>query len=110
MTILSKDAFAMTAICSRTNNTFGTTVDKMRGTYMLMWAFKISHDAPIREEYGIKAVHGRVRFHEDYPGCPYCGEKYFCVCGSCGRITSYHGETHLVCPHCGFSFESYANR
>lgn len=102
---LSKEAFAMTAICSRTKVTFGVTVDNMEGSYMLMWAFKISPDAARREGYDVTTVHGRVEFHKDYPGCPYCGEKEFCVCGSCGKITCYHGETHVECPHCGFSSE-----
>ena len=39
----------MTAICSRTKGTFGVTVDNMEGSYMLMWAFKISPDAARRE-------------------------------------------------------------
>lgn len=102
---LSKDAFVMTAMCSRTKGTFGVTVDNMDGIYVLMWAFKISPDVAKREGYDVKTVRGRVEFHKDYPGCPCCGEKQFYVCGSCGKIACYHGESHIVCPHCGVSSE-----
>jgi hypothetical protein len=98
---LSKNAFAMTAKCSRTGGTFGITVDKVGGAYQLMWAFKINPDVAKREGFEATAVRGRVEFHSDYPGCPYCEEKQFYVCGSCQRIACYHGESTVECPHCG---------
>lgn len=33
--------------------------------------------------------------------CPYCGNRDFVKCGSCGKLTCYSGDGNFVCDHCG---------
>ena len=104
MTPLSDDAFAVMAMCSRLNKTYGITVDKIGPSqYKFVWAFKIDQEKAHREGYDAKTVRGGVTIDKDYPGCPYCGAKNFYTCGSCGCVVCYHGEEAVTCPKCGFS-------
>ena len=83
MTNVSKEAFAVMAICSETKQSFGITVDKINsGQYKFVWAFKIDKDKAHREGYDATNVKGSVILDSEYPGCPYCGEKRHIVCSS----------------------------
>lgn len=105
MTGLSKDAFAIMAVCEETKKPFGITVDKTGfRQYKFVWAFKIDKDKAHREGYDSKTVTGSVTIDPDYPGCPYCGSKQFFIC-SCGKIVCWHGQRVATCPECGFRGE-----
>ena len=44
MSRLSKDAFAIMAMCEKTKEPFGITVDPRNGCYAFAWAFKIKKE------------------------------------------------------------------
>lgn len=102
MSKLSDDAFAILAACEEGKGFFGITVDRTRrNEYRFCWAFKIYKDKAHREGFDEAHVKGRVIIDSDYPGCPYCGNKDFYVCGNCGNVVCYHGQLYVSCPHCG---------
>ena len=100
---LSERAFAIMAVCEETRRFFGITVDEDRwDQYRFVWAFKIDKDKGEKEGYDSKTVTGSVTLDDEYPGCPYCGEKRFYIC-QCGKIVCYHGLPRVTCPNCGRS-------
>lgn len=101
MANLSKDAFAVTAICSKHKEYYGITVDPRDGVYTFCWGFKIKKEQAKREGYDVKTVHGGINYDSDFNGCPYCGANGFYICNQCGKIVCYNGEEHVVCPNCG---------
>lgn len=99
---LSKEAFAVMAVCEDAKQPFGITVDKVgQRSYRFMWAFKIDRQKAHREGYDAKSVTGSVDLDTNYPGCPYCGNKQFYICGKCHRIVCWHGHSEVTCPDCG---------
>ena len=44
MSKLSKNAFAIMAMCENTKEPFGITVDPREGSYAFAWAFKIKKE------------------------------------------------------------------
>lgn len=106
MAKLSKDAFAIMAICPEARRPYGITVDNAGiGHYVFHWAFSIDKDKAHREGYDEKSVSGTVSLDDNYPGCPYCGSKNFLFCGNCGSVICYHGQSKVTCPKCGFTGE-----
>ena len=106
MARLSKEAFAIMAMCPETRNTYGITVDAAgSGHYVFHWAFPVDRDRAHREGYDVKHVRGSVSSDIDYPGCPYCGSKNYLFCGNCQSVLCYHGQSRVTCPRCGFSGE-----
>lgn len=104
MANLSNEAFAVMAACEKTKDCYGITVDKVKnGIFKFVWAFKIDKDKAKREGYDTTNVKGSVIFDENFPGCPFCGEKRHVVCSSCGKFFCYHGQKHVTCPNCGAS-------
>lgn len=98
---LSERAFAIMAVCEETKRYFGITVDEDGwDQYRFVWAFKIDKDKGKKEGYDSKNVTGSVSLDDEYPGCPYCGEKRFYIC-QCGKIVCYHGQSRVTCPNCG---------
>ena len=61
----------------------------------------IMEAAAKREGYDKTTISGSIDCTQDYPGCPYCGQKYFTVC-SCGHIscTILKGGI-FTCEWCG---------
>lgn len=101
MANLSKNAFAVMAMCSKKKKHYGITVDPRKGTYTFCWGFKINKEQAQREGYDTKSVHGAINYDPEFNGCPYCGAKGFYICGSCGKIVCYRGEEYVKCPNCG---------
>ena len=58
MSKLSKNAFAIMAMCEKTKEPFGITIDPREGCYAFAWAFKIKKDQAKREGYDKTHVHG----------------------------------------------------
>ena len=51
MSKLSKEAFAITAMCEETKRPFGITVNPDKGCYAFTWAFKMKDGQAKREGY-----------------------------------------------------------
>lgn len=104
MSKLSKEAFAIMAMCEETKKQFGITVDpRGNNTYAFCWGFKIKDDQAKREGYDKTRVRGLVMYENDFNGCPHCGSKHFYICNRCGKVCCYHGEEYMTCPNCGAS-------
>lgn len=103
MSKLNKDAFAVMAMCERTRENFGITVNPQGRELVLTWAFKISAAQGRREGYEKKKVSGAVSLDDDFNGCPYCGSKRFYKCLKCGKMVCYHGQQMVTCPSCGIT-------
>lgn len=99
---LNEKAFAIIAKCSRTQNTFGITVNPLSDNqFALIWAFRMKDGQGKREGYENQHVKGSVIFDENFNGCPYCGSKQFYLCSNCGKVSCFHGEKEVTCPTCG---------
>jgi DNA-directed RNA polymerase subunit RPC12/RpoP len=102
MTKLSKEAFAVMAMCEETKKPFGITVDpRGNNCYAFVWAFKIGEKSAKHEGFDQKSVHGAIMYDHDFNGCPYCGSKSFYICSRCGKIVCYHDQESVECPNCG---------
>ena len=51
MSKLSNKAFAIMAVCEKTKEHFGITVDPRNGCYAFTWAFKIKKEQAKKEGY-----------------------------------------------------------
>jgi predicted RNA-binding Zn-ribbon protein involved in translation (DUF1610 family) len=98
---LSKEAFAIMAICKETKKPFGITVDPQNGCLSLVWSFKISENQAKREGYDKAKIRGSVLYDAEFNGCPYCGTKQLYYCNNCKKMVCYHGEEIVTCPNCG---------
>ena len=109
ITPVSKKAFVILAACEKTKNSFAITVDPKGGSILpfhrpelkFVWAFKIDKEKAHRERFDTNHVKGRITLDDNYPGCPFCQEKNFYLCGNCGIIVCYHGQKYVTCPSCG---------
>lgn len=95
MSKLSNKAFAIMAVCEKTKEHFGITVDPRNGCYAFTWAFKIKKEQAKKEGYEQTHVTGKVMYDKDFNGCPYCGSKKFYICNFITRrnfkkIISYY--------------------
>lgn len=89
--------------CSETNQTYGVRFEKSDDGWKYTWAFKIKESSARRENYDRTVLQGDLTLGEDYPGCPYCGAKYFIVC-TCGKLScnSINRKSNSVtCEWCG---------
>lgn len=103
ITQVSNEAFAIKAICEKTRQTFGITVDQKDGSNVFTWAFKISPSQVKHERLGKMHVQGTVTYDANFNGCPYCGSQQFYICHRCKTVVCYHGEEYVTCPNCGYS-------
>ena len=103
MAKLSKDAFAIMAVCEKTREPFGITIDPRQDCYAFAWAFKIKKEQAKREGYDKRHVHGAVMYDDNFNGCPHCGSKQFYICNRCGKVVCYHGQEYVTCPNCNSS-------
>ena len=60
MSKLSKDAFAIMAMCEKTKEPFGITVDPRNGCYAFAWAFKIKKEQAKSQAVQIKNAQIKV--------------------------------------------------
>ena len=103
MSRLSKQAFAIMAMCEEKKEHFGITVDPRQGYYAFVWAFKIKKEQAKREGYDQTHVRGQVIYDDNFNGCPHCGAKSVYMCNRCGKVVCYHGQEVVTCPTCGSS-------
>ena len=62
MSKLSNKAFAIMAVCEKTKEHFGITVDPRNGCYAFTWAFKIKKEQAKKEGYEQTHVTGKVMY------------------------------------------------
>ena len=102
MSITMKEVTIIQTRCQRSKQLFGIRAEKIReGEWLCNWAFKMSEKTAANEQYGETPVSGRMAFDAEYPGCPYCGTIGWFICGKCGRVTCYSGESTTTCGWCG---------
>lgn len=98
---LSNEAFATLAICGKSKQHFGITVDSVsKNKFVIVWSFKIDEEKAHREHFDQTKITGSFEIDQDFPGCPYCGAKRLVVC-QCGALICYNGEEKITCPKCG---------
>lgn len=90
--------------CVSNKKLFGARIQKMpNGDWNRTWAFKINESIASREGYTSTSIQGSLSRLNEYPGCPYCGNKGFFQCGKCHKLTCDSGkDTYLVCSWCGY--------
>ena len=97
------EAAVIMAKCpKRMNQTYGMRTQLMEdGDWWRTWAFPMKESTGKREGYDKVSVSGDIVMTDEYPGCPYCGQKNITVC-SCGHIscTITHGGI-FTCEWCG---------
>lgn len=105
--MLKKEATVALCKCKETHKVFGVRFEKVsENTWKYTWAFKIKESSAKREGYDNTVIEGDILPDKDYPGCPYCGSKYFVVCGKCNSLNCniFDGEM-FECEWCGYKGE-----
>lgn len=91
--------------CTSRHKLFGMRFQKVESNlWDLTWAFEMQEKAAKNEGYDTTVIKGGVRMLDEYPGCPYCGNRGVFVC-SCGKLNCLeknvpHGKT-VRCEWCG---------
>ncbi|NCC02137.1 MAG: hypothetical protein EOM34_15990 [Clostridia bacterium] len=89
--------------CGESHKAYGVRFERIdSNTWQYTWAFPINEKAAKREGYDSTKINGNILPSEDYPGCPYCGSKYFMVC-SCGKLNCniVSPDETATCNWCG---------
>jgi hypothetical protein len=108
---MSKKCAVILAKCQKTKNDFGTRVEHQMlkidnrniPAWMATWTFKMKTDADINSSGASSQqnLEGDIILSDSYPGCPYCGNTMFLVCGECGKsFCSGKDQRDIVCPSC----------
>lgn len=92
--------------CKETHKSYGVRFEKIAdGHWKYTWAFPIKEAAAKREGYDSTIIDGTIEADDDYPGCPYCGAKYFIVC-ECEKLNCNIGAYgEFTCEWCGITGE-----
>jgi len=93
--------------CKESKKTYGVRFEKMAsGNWKYTWAFPMKASAAAREGYDQTVIVGDIEPTEEYPGCPYCGVKYFVIC-ECGKLNCNIGTANgtFKCEWCGLTGE-----
>jgi hypothetical protein len=90
--------------CKETKKMYGVRFEKISARHWkYTWAFPMKEASAKREGYDDTMIEGTIEPDIDYPGCPYCGMKYFVVC-QCGKLNCYLGPTGVfTCEWCGLT-------
>lgn len=88
--------------CKEAKKTYGVRMERSGNDWLSTWAFPIEESSARREGYDATILKGSLGKTEEYPGCPYCGSKYFVVCGACKKLNCsiITGNT-FTCDWCG---------
>ena len=98
-----KEAVVILCKCGRTHKLYGIRTEKVARKHWLMtWAFPIKEKTAEHEGYGT-SIDGKIDFSDDYPGCPYCEQAEWVMCGCCGRLScSAVHNGMFICEWCGY--------
>lgn len=114
---MNKKAVIALCKCGESHKAFGVRFEQMtESSWTYTWAFKINEKSAKREGYDATVINGNIEPSDDYPGCPYCGSKYFMICG-CGKLNcnilignkatcNWCGETGTVSDYAGGGFSA----
>ncbi len=87
--------------CKESHKSYGVRFEKIGfRQWNYTWAFPMNESSARREGYDSTMIDGTIEPDTEYPGCPYCGIKYFLVC-SCGKLNCNVGGTIATCEWCG---------
>lgn len=88
--------------CKQSKKTYGVRFERFgNNMWKYTWAFPIKEDVARREGYTATTIYGAVEPDIKYPGCPYCGAKYFVVC-ECGKLNCNISTGNIfTCGWCG---------
>lgn len=89
------------AKCGSNDKLYGMRVEEYGKDWYRTWAFTIKEKLAEQEGFDKTAINGSFEETDEYPGCPYCGGSRFVVCGTCNKISCYHGEKVSICAWCG---------
>lgn len=94
------------ARCARSKKYFGIRFEERgRNKWFADWAFQMKETVARKEGYDRNTISGKLRFGEEYPGCPHCENKRLVKCG-CGQVSCWDGKDGPVtCPWCGSTGE-----
>ena len=93
--------------CKEAHKTYGVRFEKISHlNWKYTWAFPMKESTAKREGYDATLIQGSIMPTDEYPGCPYCGVKYFVVC-QCGKLNCNTGGVNGVftCQWCGLTGE-----
>ena len=92
--------------CGETKKVYGVRFEKViDGHWKYTWAFSMKESPAKREGYDAVRIAGTIEPDAEYPGCPYCGSRYFVVC-SCGKLNcNIASGNKFTCNWCGMSGE-----
>ncbi|GHS85652.1 hypothetical protein AGMMS49957_02210 [Synergistales bacterium] len=92
--------------CKKNKKLYGVRFERTSmNAWQYTWAFPIKEATARREGYEGTTITGNVEPAADYPGCPYCGSKYFVVC-QCGKLNCNISDSGLfTCEWCGMTGE-----
>lgn len=81
---------------------YGVRFQRKGSGWEYTWAFKMNEASARREGYDKTELIGNITPTKSYPGCPYCGNRYFVICGDCHKLNCKitTGDT-FTCDWCG---------
>lgn len=90
--------------CKESHKIFGVRFEKVSNRHWkYTWAFPMKASTAKREGYDGTVIDGNIEPDIDYPGCPYCGSKYFVVC-ECGKLNcNISIGNSFTCEWCGLT-------
>lgn len=89
--------------CNKSRQVFGVRVEKKNNDWFRTWAFPISEKVAKNEGYIDEKIQGSFMATSEYRGCPYCKTYDFALCGNCGKMGCWSGESIYTCQWCGNS-------
>lgn len=93
------------AKCKETKGkTYGVRFQRSGDIWKYNWAFEMRESSAKREGYDQTKIKGNIFPDAEYPGCPYCGVKYFIICDRCSGLScnTVIGNT-VTCEWCGMT-------
>lgn len=89
--------------CKEGRRAYGVRFERTEKGWKYTWAFPVKEAAAKREGYDETQIVGNIEPDDDYPGCPFCGARYFVIC-ECGKLNCNNGNSsNFVCDWCGES-------
>ncbi len=101
---MKREATVAVCKCKETHKIYGVRFEKVsEGHWKYTWAFPMKESTAKREGYDGTLIDGLIEPAEEYPGCPYCGSRYFVVC-ACGKLNcNISTGNAFTCEWCGFT-------
>ena len=90
--------------CTKKHKLFGIRCQRVgEKQWFLTWAFEMQEKTAKHEGYDTTVIKGNVNIIDEYPGCPYCGNKgiFVCRCGKLNCLEENVTEKTVTCEWCG---------